>query len=86
MSADSPRSVMEEARRAVAKLIVETSTYPSFAAWVGMTARFALARDKRAAEIAMAMIAQTQDEYQKEMAEAIAEAILAHPEGKEDGL
>jgi hypothetical protein len=75
MSADIPRSVMEEARRTWAKT---GGAFFGKCDPVVVIAEALLARDKRAAEIAMAAIAKTEDEYQKEMAEAIAEAILTY--------
>lgn len=76
MSADIPRSVMEEATALVDKVM----TSGGYAANTRLVAEALLSRDKRSAEIA-----RNNDPFPEE-GKYIASLITTYPEGKEDGL
>jgi hypothetical protein len=75
MSADIPRSVMEEARKTYEALPIVYDGWDEDAV-IKVIARFAIARDKRAAEIA-----RNNDPFPEE-GEYIASLILTYEEGQ----
>jgi hypothetical protein len=77
---DIPRSVMEEADRVIDFALLADA---GLDATREILAEALLARDKRAAGIALAY-ADNQDKTVK--ASVVARAITTYPEGKEDGL